>query len=136
MGKVTDVYRGTFFLCLNCRVNAVAHSCNTASLPGQGDEVGFLVTRMVKVCGVGESQVEDMLLDLIDGQSNPTIATYAKTGEVHVRVTASASDEETGDKLIKPVVKEIKKRLGRAVYSVREEETLEMTLVRLLKSMS
>ena len=34
---------------------------------------------------------------------------------------------------IKPVVKEIKKRLGRAVYSVREEETLEMTLVRLLK---
>lgn len=94
---------------------------------------GFLVTRMVKVCGVGESQVEDMLLDLIDGQSNPTIATYAKTGEVHVRVTASASDEETGDKLIKPVVKEIKKRLGRAVYSVREEETLEMTLVRLLK---
>ena len=94
---------------------------------------GFLVTRMVKVCGVGESQVEDMLLDLIDGQSNPTIATYAKTGEVHVRVTASASDEETGDKLIKPVVKEIKKRLGRAVYSVREEETLEMTLVRPLK---
>lgn len=94
---------------------------------------GFLVTRMVKVCGVGESQVEDMLLDLIDGQSNPTNATYAKTGEVHVRVTASASDEETGDKLIKPVVKEIKKRLGRAVYSVREEETLEMTLVRLLK---
>ncbi len=46
VGKVTDVYRGTFFLCLNCRVNAVAHSCNTASLPGQGDEVGFLVTRI------------------------------------------------------------------------------------------
>ena len=94
---------------------------------------GFLVSRMVKVCGVGESQVEDTLLDLIDGQSNPTIATYAKTGEVHVRVTASAPDEETAEKLIKPVVKEIKRRLGRAVYSVKEEETLEMALVRLLK---
>lgn len=46
VGKVTDVYRGTFFLCLSCQVNAVAHSCNTASLPGQGDEVGFLVTRI------------------------------------------------------------------------------------------
>lgn len=46
VGKVTDVYRGTYFICLNCRVNAVAHSCNTASLPGQGDEVGFLVTRI------------------------------------------------------------------------------------------
>lgn len=46
VGKVTDVYKGTYFLCLSCRVNAVAHSCNTASLPGQGDEVGFLVTRI------------------------------------------------------------------------------------------
>ena len=46
VGKVTDVYRGTYFLRLNCRVNAVAHSCNTASLPAQGDEVGFLVTRI------------------------------------------------------------------------------------------
>lgn len=46
VGKVTDVYRGTYFLHLNCRVNAVAHSCNTASLPAQGDEVGFLVTRI------------------------------------------------------------------------------------------
>lgn len=46
VGRVTDVYKGTCFLCLNCRVNAVAHSCNTASLPGKGDEVGFLVTRI------------------------------------------------------------------------------------------
>ncbi len=46
VGKVTDVYKGTYFICLNCRVNAVAHSCNTTSLPGQGDEVGFLVTRI------------------------------------------------------------------------------------------
>ena len=46
VGTVTDVYRGTYFLCLDCKGNAVAHSCNTASLPGQGDEVGFLVTRV------------------------------------------------------------------------------------------
>lgn len=46
VGRVTDVYKGTYFICLNCKVNAVAHSCNTASLPGQGDEVGFLVTRI------------------------------------------------------------------------------------------
>lgn len=94
---------------------------------------GFLMSRMVKICGMGESQVEDALLDLIDSQTNPTIATYAKTGEVHVRVTASAPDEEAADSLIKPVVKEIKKRFGRAVYSVKEEETLEMAVVRLLK---
>ncbi len=90
-------------------------------------------SQMVKICGVGESQVEDRLLDLIDQQTNPTIATYAKTGEVHLRVTASAATTEKADKLIKPVVKEIKKRFGEAVYSTKENESLEMAVVRLLK---
>ena len=48
---------------------------------------------MVKVCGIGESQVETDISDLIEKQSNPTIATYAKTGEVHLRVTAKAENE-------------------------------------------
>ncbi len=90
-------------------------------------------SQMVKICGVGESQVEDKLLDLIDAQTNPTIATYAKTGEVHLRITASAPSPEAADKMIKPVVKEIKKRFGDAVYSTKENESLEMAVVRLLK---
>lgn len=93
----------------------------------------MIVSQMVKICGYGESQVEDKLLDLIDAQTNPTIATYAKTGEVHLRVTAKISSQEEAEKLIKPVVKEIKKRFGNAVYTTREEETLEMAVVRLLK---
>lgn len=93
----------------------------------------LIVSRMVKICGMGESQVEDKLLDLINKQTNPTIATYAKTGEVHVRVTASAPTAEVADRLICPVVKEIKKRMGTFVYSTKEEETLEMAVVRLLK---
>lgn len=92
-------------------------------------------SQMVKICGVGESRVEDMLLDLIDKQTNPTIATYAKTGEVHLRVTAKAASEEEADKLIKPVVKEIRKRFGDSVYSVKEDETLEMAVVKLLKKL-
>jgi len=72
-------------------------------------------------------------LDLIDGQTNPTIATYAKTGEVHLRVTARGKNEEEAKRLTKPVVKEIKNRFGEHVYSVREEETLEMAVVRLLQ---
>ena len=88
---------------------------------------------MVKVCGMGESQVEDSLLDLIDRQENPTIATYAKTGEVHIRVTAKAASEEEAKRLLKPVVKEIKSRLGDFVYSVKEKETLEEAVVRLLQ---
>lgn len=55
---------------------------------------------MVKLCGVGESLVETEILDLIEAQENPTIATYAKTGEVHLRVTARASDEKEARKLV------------------------------------
>lgn len=90
-------------------------------------------SRMIKICGPGESQVENRILDLIDGQSNPTIATYAKTAEVHLRVTAKASSEKEAKELLKPMVKEIKSRFGNDVYSTKEDETLEMTVVRLLK---
>lgn len=92
-----------------------------------------IVSRMVKICGCGESMVEEQILDLIDAQTNPTIATYAKTGEVHLRVTAKAASEEEAEQLIKPVVKELKRRFGNYVYSVKEEETLEAAVVRLLK---
>lgn len=90
-------------------------------------------SQMIKICGQGESQVENKILDLIDGQSNPTIATYAKTAEVHLRITAKASGEEEARELLKPVVKEIKSRFGNDIYTTKEEETLEMAVVRLLK---
>ena len=72
---------------------------------------------MVKICGIGESQVETMIKDMVDAQTNPTIAPYAKTGEVHLRITAKAKDEEEAVKLMKPVVKELKKRFGMNIYT-------------------
>lgn len=90
-------------------------------------------SQMIKICGHGESQVEDRLKDLIGRQTNPTIATYAKTAEVHLRVTARAKNDGEAKSLIKPVVKEIKSRFGDDIYTTKEEETLEMAVVRLLK---
>lgn len=92
-----------------------------------------IVSQMVKICGYGESQVADMVKDLIKAQTNPTIAPYAKTGEVHLRVTAKAANEEEAKKQIKPIVKDLKNRFGMAIYTTKEEETLEMAVVRLLK---
>lgn len=88
---------------------------------------------MVKICGIGESQAETMIMDLIDSQTNPTIATYAKVGEVHLRVTAKAKDEKTAKNMMKPVLKELKKRFGDNIYSTEEEETLEEVVVHLLE---
>ncbi|MCI8274350.1 MAG: competence/damage-inducible protein A [Lachnospiraceae bacterium] len=92
-----------------------------------------IYSKMVKVCGIGESRAETMILDLIDTQTNPTVATYAKTGEVHLRVTARAAGEEEGKRLVKPVVKELKTRFGLHIYSTKEDEELEDVVVKLLK---
>ncbi len=91
------------------------------------------VSNMVKICGIGESRAETQLLDLIESQSNPTIAPYAKDGEVHFRITASASREEEAKELLKPVVDELFNRFGDNIYTTREEETLEQVVVKLLQ---
>ena len=92
-----------------------------------------LYSKMVKICGIGESMAETLIADMIEKQTNPTIAPYAKTGEVHLRVTAGADSIEKARQLVKPVVKELKKRFGDNVYSTDEEETLEEAVVNLLK---
>lgn len=87
----------------------------------------------VKICGIGESQVEMEIADLIKNQSNPTIAPYAKLDEVHLRVTAKASDEKKAKACIKPVVDELIKRFGKNIYTTEENVSLEESVVNLLK---
>lgn len=88
---------------------------------------------MVKVAGIGESKAETMIQDMIEQQSNPTIAPYAKTGEVHFRITASANTEKEAEELVKPVVSELQKRFGNLIYTLNEEETLEEVVVKLMQ---
>ncbi len=91
-----------------------------------------IYSQTVKICGVGESKAETMVADLIREQSNPTLATYAKTGEVHLRVTARAEDEKAARKLVKPMVKELKGRFGNNIYTTEDDVTLEKAVVDLL----
>lgn len=88
----------------------------------------------VKICGIGESKVESMIQDMLEKQENPTIAPYAKTGEVHLRVTASDVDEKAAMKRIKPVVKKLKSRFANDIYTTDEKITLEHAVVDLLLS--
>jgi nicotinamide-nucleotide amidase len=90
-----------------------------------------LVSRYVRIFGIGESAVEDRLMDLIDNQTNPTIAPYAKEGEVTLRVTARYDRDGKSEDIIEPVVNEIKNRLGIAVYSA-EDRNLEEVAADLL----
>lgn len=87
-----------------------------------------IVSRIVRVFGLGEGYVAEQIEDLC-ACPNPTAATYAKAGEMFVRVTARAADETAAAKMCEPVVEELKKRLGSFVYGV-DVESLEEVVVR------
>ncbi len=86
---------------------------------------------ILRVFGIGESAMETKIMDLIDGQTNPTIATYAKEGEVTIRVTASVPMGQSAEQLLMPVVNEIKRRTGENLYSDKDE-TLDSVAAGLL----
>lgn len=90
-----------------------------------------IYSRVVKLVGVGESKVAEEISDLI-AMTNPTVATYAKTGEVHIRVTASAANDDEAKALVKPIVKKLKAMYPDNVYSTNADETLERAVVELL----
>jgi nicotinamide-nucleotide amidase len=93
---------------------------------------GGLYSRMVRVVSLGESRMAEMLGDLIEGGTNPTLAPYAKDGEAMVRVTARAQNKEEADALTGPVIGEILHRLGRNAYGV-DVPNLESVIANLLK---
>ena len=75
------------------------------------------VSHTVHLFGIGESAAEERLRDLMDSE-NPTVAPYAKDGEVVIRVTARAENKPDADALSVPVINEIRSRLGQFVYGV------------------
>jgi len=88
-------------------------------------------SKVLRVCGLGESFMEERIKDLIENQTNPTIAPYAKEGEAILRITAKAKSKEEAEKLIEEVEKEIRKRLGDFIYG-EGDITLEEVVVKLL----
>lgn len=88
-------------------------------------------SKFLRVFGIGESAMETKILDLIDRQTNPTIATYAKEGEVTIRVSAKVEQGQEAEGLLYPVIEEIRKRTGHCLYS-EENKTLDQVASELL----
>jgi nicotinamide-nucleotide amidase len=104
-------------------------------IPELRDLVGgdVIVSRVLRVAGMGESAVAERLADLFDASANPTIAYLASMGEVKVRLTAKAASEDATDALLAPLADEIRGRLGDVVFTDRDE-SLEEAVLRLLLS--
>lgn len=90
-----------------------------------------IVSKTLRIVGLGESMVEERVRFLLDSE-NPTVAPYAKTWEVHLRITAFGDDEKSARKLIKPAEESARLELGDNIYG-EDDESLPEVVVRLLK---
>ena len=90
-----------------------------------------LYSRELRIFGKGESTLTYELRDIIENQTNPTVAPYVKTGEVSLRVTALCQTLEEGEALARPMIDEIVSRVGDIVYSTIGE-SLPETCARML----
>jgi nicotinamide-nucleotide amidase len=73
---------------------------------------GVIASREILVVGVGESHTHQKIADIVEAQSNPTVAYLAGAGLVRVRISAKASSEADALALIGPVEAEVRERLG------------------------
>lgn len=88
--------------------------------------------KVIRTIGIGESDLETILLPLIDGQTDPTIATYAKEGECSIRVASQRSTIEEAREAVEEMISRLEKICGRYIYSYDDEE-MKQIVVRMLK---
>ena len=83
---------------------------------------GCLVYKEIRTFGIGESDLETVLLPVIDGQTDPTVATYAKNGECAVRVASKRKTREEAEHAIAEMIETIEQYVGEYIYSTEGEE--------------
>ncbi|HZG76139.1 MAG TPA: competence/damage-inducible protein A [Paenibacillus sp.] len=92
-----------------------------------------LFSKSLKFAGIGESGLEHALIDLIESQADPTIAPYAKEGEVMIRLTSRAATEAEAFAKMAATEAEIRRRVGDHLYA-EEDVSLDAVIVRLLRA--
>nr|WP_319489800.1 competence/damage-inducible protein A [uncultured Caproiciproducens sp.] len=95
-------------------------------------EKAVIVSKIIRIFGLGEGFVAEKISDLTDC-ANPTAATYAKEGEMFVRVTARADSEEKAAAMCAPVVEELQSRFSEFIYGIDVESLEEVVVTELGK---
>ena len=99
-------------------------------LKGAGLAEGVFASRMLHFWGVGESNLAEQMADLLEA-SNPTVAPYAGSGEVKLRITARAASAEVAESLLQPVEAEIRSRTGALCFGTNDDSLASVVLERL-----
>ena len=93
---------------------------------------GVILSHDLRTFGLREPIVQEMLADLMDEAVNPSLAPYAKTGEVMLRLTAKGETAAECEELMAPLFWDVRARLGEYLYGV-DVDSLEQRSVQLLK---
>ncbi len=93
------------------------------------DEI--LVSRDIRIFGIGESALENSMRPYMESLTNPTLAPYAGTAEVRLRIAAMAKSEAEGQAMAEPVAAHVREALGDLIYS-ETDPSLEALCLRLL----
>lgn len=78
-------------------------------------------SRYIRLFGIGESALEIKIGDILEKQTNPTVALYAKEGEVLIRLTASANTPKECDLMLDDKLKEVEKICSEYIYMVGDD---------------
>ena len=84
----------------------------------QKDSDTVLVSKMIHLFGIGESMLEHKLHDVMVESSNPTLAPYAKEGEVQLRVTACVHRDEDAEAILQPMMDKVSEIAGEFIYGI------------------
>ena len=101
-------------------------------LESKSEEVIYY--RQIRTFGIGESQLETELLPLIDAQTDPTIATYAKEGEACVRVASKRKTLQEAEQAVDDMTSKVQELVGEYIYSLDDEELYQVAGRRLLEN--
>ncbi len=82
--------------------------------------------RIIRTFGLGESSMETVLLPLIDGQTDPTIATYAKEGECSLRVASKRATKEEAVAAVDRMIEDVNQLIGEYIYSYDDEDLVDV----------
>lgn len=113
-------------------MTAMFEGAATRWLMAELGEGAPLHSRILRFAGIGESRLEQVLMDLIESQSDPTIAPYAKEGEVAIRLSSKSADEAAALERIDNTAELIRARVGAHLYA-EEDISLEEAVLRLLR---
>lgn len=88
--------------------------------------------KLIRTFGIGESQMETDLMDLIDGQTDPTIATYAKEGESYIRIASKRQTYEEAEAAVEDMIEKIRLKIGEYIYDYDNNDLADVVGKKLL----